>query len=274
MSENNERTVPEVLNEIVRKNEGVATADIAKSSSGRNIFMGLGMASKGRLSDGLGVSSLAMLCLLAQSRRQLGGFAHVLVADIHSLSVLNDPEDKAKLPDIAADVVFWASTVLKQLGLSNDQFEVAIATGHSTFGFESNAPVYPKRELADIELAHKQLGCGVKGGWKARRSGVRDETTFDSQVKNKVTGMSFLYAPEGLSCKEWKGKQEFVPPYIGTEDLTIGRPIPVETLARQNRQLNNHLSMLGRTLARTLDLSRALSLDLLDQFLNDLTTLD
>ncbi len=258
-----------------RSSDSVVSKQISDQPRGDNLFMGIGLLSQGGLSEGLGMSSLLMLCAAACiSRVHRKAEINILVADLHARENCSNFSD-AELSDRADSTTLLLATIMHNLGCSANVFK---ASENSNFNPNSNSASYLDRQTLDVLTAHTVLNAGIKIGWATTRNaqnGVRiqDEGYFDNEAVRKhpeeLRGLSFLRTKEGLSAQQRNGEHLFTPPYIGKSGTILGEVIVIRNLAGLSKQMKNHLSGIGRILSTTLQ-TQMPSLDLLQEFVDGL----
>lgn len=275
--------VTDILRQVhQRQNEVVVAVEppVAPSFDALDIFLGVGLLFKGKLSAGLNVNVLPMLCLAHDLQAELcSSVVHVLVADLHTLEHLPS-ERHAEVNERANQVVAATEETLLAMGMLTHQFHVFKASQHPAFNFPVSETNYVTRQSTDLLHAHQKLNTGVKVGWQTKRQPVtgviRDEKFFDHEAR-RLTGealmsLGFIRSLEGLAPAPAYQEQIPVPPYFGVDGTVLGQPIQVNTLA-EPPQMRKHLSKVARALSTSLGINTKgqRSLDILQQFIDGVT---
>lgn len=192
------------------------------------IFIGLGICSRQKLSQGLPLDLLGMLLPAQRAQRAMGARDMVvLVADSHALSNRFNPDDVARQ---AEQVVATLEQIKQRLGL--DPLTVVRA---STFNADpdyaqthalvreqapAQADNYVTREVADIVHLQRKYGDILKVGWTISASAdvcrACDELAFDHSFRT-WTGRPLwaIYCKAGHALDDAQPK---VSPYVTVDD--------------------------------------------------------
>ncbi|OGJ22428.1 MAG: hypothetical protein A3J60_00320 [Candidatus Pacebacteria bacterium RIFCSPHIGHO2_02_FULL_46_9] len=267
-----EMSLSQAVRQVGRRNENTIKFDAAIDPKGEDTFMGIGLLSREKLSKGLGMGVLPMLCVAKQVANLSGANTHILVADLHALDACNRAFSETQVSDVADEVALQLSTALRMLGCDSKVFR---ASQHPDFNFK--AIDYVLRQAEDVLTAQQKLGVGLKIGWQSKREDVKDEVFFDNQAVNlhpELQDMSFMRTGEGVSLQMRSGIHLNIPPYFGEQGGTLGEEIVIKNLAEENRQMNNYLSAIGRMLVTTFGSKntdrRPQSLTFLQEFIDGL----
>jgi len=191
--------------------EGIANMQQPPNS----LFFGVGLVSKGQLSEGLPIDVLSML--LIAERLDVQGNKYLYIADVHA-RVTTPPYNKGRFDRDNWDYLWYhaegyATTfdkIIKNLGFSNWQIvrasdfydaEMQKLISSWIVDKQSSERIYDQLELADIEAFEKKANVKLKIGWAFDSGGNLDETYFDRLYKERFpqSEMSFLYVKPGMT---------------------------------------------------------------------------
>ena len=161
----------------------------------RAVFIGLGLCSRQKLSQGLPLDLLGMLLPAELIRRAVGAPSLVvLVADTHALSNRFVPEEVDRQAGLAVETLIRIGERL-ELNTLSVQRASALTTDSAYKEVHSevkdlapeDANSYVTREVADIAHLQRNLGSIVKVGWTISASALvsrdNDELAFDRSFR-------------------------------------------------------------------------------------------
>jgi hypothetical protein len=278
MQENESILLSQTIMDACRRQSNIVVGtDIAEQPIGTNIFLGVGLITNNRISDGLGFGFIPMACIARAIQGDLiqkgiDSSIVVLVADQHGLNEKSDLLSSEQI-NFAANAVqhscdklfeFIGSTKTLVIKASNPNWPVVKSS-------------YTEMETEDIIHAHEILDCGVKIGWQTKRKPkdgrvIRDEKWFDDQAKEslRLQHMSFVRTGEWMSIvtridpKTLPKKSKTVntcphnlplPPYFGELDFHLGNLMNIlEEIQKRNisQVMTAHLAVFDSVLKRVL----------------------
>lgn len=208
MTDNQPVILSRAIEEACRRQaNNVVDNDISPKPKGANVFLGIGLVTQNKISDGLGFGVIPMACLAKEVQgviesEGLPSTITVLIADQHALNEQQDYESLSLIQHTAETVGHTTKALFDFLGMKADV--VKASDSH----WPTDVSGYVAMETNDILHAHGKLGCGVKIGWQTKRKRrdegiIRDERWFDNQAKTqfgeRLHSMSFLRTPEWMS---------------------------------------------------------------------------
>ncbi len=234
----------------------------------RAVFIGLGLCSRQKLSQGLPLDLLGMLLPAERVRRAVGAPSLVvLVADTHALSNRFEPGEVEYQAGRAVETLTRLGdrleldtlSVLRASALTSDGAYQAVHSEVKDLAPE-DTDSYVTREVADIAHLQRNLGSIVKVGWtisaSAQVSRDSDELTFDRSFR-RWTGrpLCAVYCKAGRALDDAHPK---VSPYVTVnpdrrvclrqdEDVAARIASAQERVSRDTlRGVRNHLRAITR----------------------------
>ncbi|MBP9820269.1 hypothetical protein KBC79_06065 [Candidatus Woesebacteria bacterium] len=304
-------------NSEINHQVGVALATIAKkhnrvviahtipeqSLTGFNSFLGIGLLFRGKVSHGLCLGAIPLLCVQTELRKLFpDSESHILVADQHALTAMGlnpKPENVDRLTESAGRV---EETLIRAMGLgflgnNPGKTHVIKASLDTRFNPDSaklgtSGKPYEDRQInVDRAVAVQQLMCGVFVGWESKRQPqngipVRDEKYFQELGHRQRPDLpvACIRTMEGIGDFR-NGEHEFIPPYFSdSQAVALGRHsksdsrMPganpsIRELANTTKQRGNYLAAVASTLMNTLGIPSSKDkrpLDTLQEFVQAL----
>jgi len=192
-----------------------------------SLYLGIGLASKGQLSEGLPIDVLSML--LVAEKLGVQGTKYLYIADVHARVTTppyNEiPFERGRIDHLWLHAHHYARTfgkIITNLGFLNWQIvlasdfyteEIQDRISSQVTDEKSRERMYSLLELVDIEAFETNKDVRLKIGWAFDSRGNLDETHFDKLYKDRFpeSKMSFLYVKPGMTFNPMKLR---MPPYF------------------------------------------------------------